>query len=296
MAWYLFAGAAALLSAVVAIIEKNTLGFRDQSPLRFATMFAVLTATFSFVLVPFVDFSLPLRIYVVLFLTALTGSTIGFFLILSALETADISKVSPLRNLNPIFVAMLAFAFLGESLTWVQGAGISLTVVGAYVLEAEKVRNLLQPLKNIVKKYYARLILAAAFFYSVSSVLGKYLLRYMDPVTLLFFTQVFIAFNFVAAMLYRGSGGLVSRLKEGAVKVSKRWPWVLLAAFLTVTYRLLQMQAFSMAMVSLVIPIKRMNSLIATVLGGRLFEEEHLVRKSAACLVMIAGAYLVIVP
>lgn len=296
MAWYLFAGAAALLSAVVAIIEKNTLGFKDQSPIRFATMFAVLGAVFSLVLVPFVDFALPLGVYAAIFLAALAGSTVGFFLILSALDRADISKVSPLRNINPVFVAVLAFAFLGESLTWMQGAGIVLTVVGAYVLEAEKVRNLLQPLKNIVRKYYARLVLGAAFFYSLSSVLGKYVLRYTDPVTLLFFMQVMIAFNFVAAMLYRGSGGFVARMKEGAINVSRRWPWVLLAAFLTVVYRLLQMQAFSMAMVSLVIPIKRMNSLISTVIGGRLFEEEHLVRKSVACLVMIAGAYLVIVP
>jgi len=47
--------------------------------------------------------------------------------------------------------------------------------------------------------------------------------------------------------------------------------------------------------VSLVIPIKRMSTLISTVVGGELFGEEHLLRKSVACLVMIAGAYLIIV-
>ncbi|MDY6770395.1 MAG: hypothetical protein SV186_00385, partial [Candidatus Nanohaloarchaea archaeon] len=96
-------------------------------------------------------------------------------------------------------------------------------------------------------------------------------------------------------MLYRSDGAGVQRMRAVVDEATNRWYWVLLAAAMTTSYRLLQMQAFSMAMVSLVVPIKRLSTLLATVIGGELFHEERLLQRSLASLVMVAGAYLVIV-
>ncbi|MDY6777976.1 MAG: EamA family transporter, partial [Candidatus Nanohaloarchaea archaeon] len=103
------------------------------------------------------------------------------------------------------------------------------------------------------------------------------------------------AFNFVVYMVYRSDGGLWHRIGSMRGQIVSRWHWVVVAAVFTTSYRLLQMKAFSLAMVSLVVPIKRLSTLLATVLGGELFGEEHLLRKSLGCVLMIAGAYLIIV-
>jgi uncharacterized membrane protein len=47
-------------------------------------------------------------------------------------------------------------------------------------------------------------------------------------------------------------------------------------------------------MISLVIPIKRLSALFSTVIGGELFHEKYLLRKSIACVVMIIGAVLIV--
>jgi len=296
VAWYVYAIATAVLAAAASIVEKRTLDFKDESPLEYSTMFAFLNAGFSLFLLPLTDLTFSFGVYGLIFLTALLGSTLGFLLVAHALKRSEISQVSPLLNINPLFVTVLAVLFLGESLTQWQVGGIALTAAGAYVLEAEGgIRNIVGPLKRLVKEYHARIMLLAAFVYSVSSVLGKYVLGFVDPVTLLVLLHLFIAFNFAGMMLYRSDGGLRHRMSSTVANATKNWGWVLMAAVFTTSYRLLQLEAVSLTFVSLVIPIKRMSTLISTVVGGELFGEEHLLRKSVACLVMIAGAYLIIV-
>ncbi|MDY6778815.1 MAG: EamA family transporter, partial [Candidatus Nanohaloarchaea archaeon] len=107
--WYVFALATAVLAAFAAIVEKNTLDFRDESPLEFSTLFAILNAGFSFFLFPFVDLSIPLQAVGLTYVSSIIGSTLGFLLIATAMQEADISAVSPLLNINPVFVTVFAF-------------------------------------------------------------------------------------------------------------------------------------------------------------------------------------------
>ncbi|MDY6770396.1 MAG: DMT family transporter, partial [Candidatus Nanohaloarchaea archaeon] len=118
--WYVFAVATAVLAAFASIVEKNTLNFGDESPLQYSTMFAVLNAVFSLFLLPFVDLAAPPQAYVATYASAVLGSTLGFLLVAHAMKHADISQVSPLLNVNPVFVAVLATLFLGERLSLLQ--------------------------------------------------------------------------------------------------------------------------------------------------------------------------------
>ena len=36
-------------------------------------------------------------------------------------------------NFNPIFTAILAFLFLGEQMTWIQGMGSAIVITGCYL-------------------------------------------------------------------------------------------------------------------------------------------------------------------
>ncbi len=49
-----------------------------------------------------------------------------------------------------------------------------------------------------------------------------------------------------------------------------------------------------MTYISLVIPIKRMSAFFVTAVGGKVFHEKNLVQRTIACVIMLAGAFLVI--
>jgi uncharacterized membrane protein len=68
-----------------------------------------------------------------------------------------------------------------------------------------------------------------------------------------------------------------------------------LIALLTTLYRLAQAHATALAAVGLVVAVKRSSALFTTVIGGELFREHDLIRKSVACLIMIVGVYLLAV-
>ena len=49
------------------------------------------------------------------------------------------------------------------------------------------------------------------------------------------------------------------------------------------------------ALISLVIPIRRMSALFSTIIGGSIFHEDHHLQKIGASAVMIAGALIIII-
>jgi len=61
-----------------------------------------------------------------------------------------------------------------------------------------------------------------------------------------------------------------------------------------VGHRLAQMQAIQLAYAGLVIAIKRMSAFFVVLIGGEIFHEKNLLRKSIACLIMIGGAALIV--
>jgi bacterial/archaeal transporter family protein len=51
-----------------------------------------------------------------------------------ALSMGEASKVAPIDKLSVVFVVLLAWPLLGETITWAKGAGVMLIAAGAIVL------------------------------------------------------------------------------------------------------------------------------------------------------------------
>lgn len=66
--------------------------------------------------------------------TAMLATVVGQLSYYSALQTADASRVVPLTSTYPLVGALLAVAFLGESVTAPKVAGAVLIVVGIILL------------------------------------------------------------------------------------------------------------------------------------------------------------------
>jgi drug/metabolite transporter (DMT)-like permease len=102
-------------------------------------------------------------------------------------------------------------------------------------------------------------------------------------------SQILIAINFGFLMLYKKIN-LALIIKNS---FSKNIKTILLVAVLTVSYRVAQNYAVSLAAVGLVTAVKRSSSLFTTLIGGEIFHEKELIKKSVACLIMILGVFLI---
>jgi len=163
-----------------------------------------------------------------------------------------------------------------------------LLTVGSFVLEAENY-NMKKIFTKKFKSNYFYYIFLALILYGFCSILDKFILNTVPPLTFIPIVHFFIAINFIILICIFHNG--FEGIKHG-IKSAGRW--IFLVAILVTGYRLLQAQAISMTYVSLVIPIKRMSNLFATVVGGRIFHEKNLAKRTLACIIMLAGAVLVI--
>ncbi|MBU4283516.1 MAG: EamA family transporter [Nanoarchaeota archaeon] len=285
MQWYVFAILTALLTAAAAIVEKKTL--LKEHAMEFSTVLAVFNFFIVLVLLPYINFNFSLKILAMIY-TASVFATIAFLFVAKAVRHMDISIVSPLLSFSPAVVAVLAFFILGERITYLQLFGILLLILGSFVLEAEN-HNTKKIFTKKFKSNYFYYIILALTLYGFCSILDKFILNTISPLTYIPIVHFFIAINFIILICIFHNG--FEGIKHGIKSAGK---WIFLVAILVTGYRLSQAQAISMTYVSLVIPIKRMSAFFATIVGGRVFHEKNLAKRTLACIIMLAGSFLVI--
>ncbi len=288
MQWFIFALGAAVLTSFVSVIEKKVL-FKEHAA-EFSATLAILNFAITIPFFYLIDFSIEPFVWILIILAAFFAS-VGFLFVAKAVRHMEISAASPLLNFGPGFTAMVAVLLLGEILSPLNVIGILTLMIGSYVLEIDfKSHSMLTPLKKIYKSKYIHYIFIALGSYSFSAVSGKYALNFIDPISLVLLQQLFIAiiFLFILKLFYDGFHGIKHGIKKAG------W-WIILMASITVSYRILQAFAMKITFVSLVMPIKKLSTLFATVLGGEIFKEHGLYQKIIACVIMLIGAYLVVI-
>jgi drug/metabolite transporter (DMT)-like permease len=208
-----------------------------------------------------------------------------------------ISYTAPFLTFGPGITAVLAVMFLNEQITKLQYLGILVIMFGAYILYSHSHKNLLEPLRHMFRVHHMKYVWLGIVFYALTGLLDKKIVGVesgelgvpvLAYVTMLFF---FIAIVFIIMMLlfHDGFSGIGNGMKGNA-------KWLTSVAALTITFKLLVFYALSLpgALLSLVIPIKKLSALFSTLLGGELMHEEHIARKTLACLVMVCGAILIV--
>lgn len=291
MEWYWLALLSALLSALAAILQKKVLF--EISALRFSLIVSLFVAVFSTFLInnqTFTFFSIPSFI-VLIFKSILNAS--AFLCIMIALKNLDLSRTLPLLATSPMIIAILAYIFLGESLTNLEISGMFLIVAGTYVLELKSNEKILQPLKIYIESKFHKIILLALLLMSVSSVLDKLLLTNfkLPPVTFLILQNyMFLIIFFIFWKIYckkSGKENLFSGLPRNVIIL------IIVIAIVTIGYRWLQFESTKIAPVGLVISIKRLSVLFAVLIGAKIFKEENYFRKVVATLLIVAGALMI---
>ena len=286
MIWQIYAFLGALTLALAYIIEKKVL-FKEH-PLNFCTILALFSVILSFILFPFINLDINKSLLIIIYISSIGWAFSGWYLA-KAMHHMQVSHLTPLLNFTPAIVAVLAFIFLRDVLSLNQFLGIGLLVIGAYVLETHNRKDLFHPFRSLFRLNRGKYIILSIMISAASSILDKLILGFIDSFTYIFIIQLFILINFIA-LTYIFEGGLTPT----RIGIKKIGLWVLLLAILTVSRRVLTAEAISLTHVGLVIAILYTSTLITVIFGGKLFHEKHLLKKTIAVIIMLAGVFLII--
>jgi len=290
MHWFFFALTSAVLSSVAAITQKKALKGINALEFSFHLSWVNLLLCIPFLF--FIDFSLVTGeqswvMFIKTFLQAL-----AFWCVMLSLKSLEISSALPLLALTPATVAIFAFVFIGESLTLKEVLGLAMVLLGSYFLEMKSLSGAIEPFKVFFtsKKYI--FVAAALVFFTVSTILDKYLLKdhKMETSTFMVMQHIFFLFDFTLLMLVTKAD---FSLPKG-VNLKPLAILIVTTAAITIGYRYTQIVAFTLAPVALVIAVKRFSVFFASVAGGKIFNEGDLVRKGFAAFVIVAGTLLML--
>lgn len=199
--------------------------------------------------------------------------------------------------------------FLNEKLYIIQVIGITLSCVGIFILEGHKhsakQESHLPALTGDIShieirhevphtKYKVYIVLIAAlFFFSANAVMDKYVIDTwnIDPILFLVLIQFFILFNFMALDLLTRKVSHDESFDFTLLRRKSFWSHILFV----ILHRVVHVVAMSVMSISILHTIKQFSAVLTTVLGGKLFTEKHMIRRTLACLSIVVGVVLAIV-
>jgi drug/metabolite transporter (DMT)-like permease len=287
MTWFIYAIISSFCASLATILEKKVLQKEHTSVFSasLSVVAALTTLPFLFVYNP----RIPLEALSFMIVASILA-TIAFVEVTKGIRHLEISSSAPLFLLSPLITTVLAFIFLGETLTRLQLFGMLLLLIGAYVLQTRSVTDFKDFWSHITGDIYVKLILIGLALYGVTSLIDRIVLhRYqIEPLVYVAYLQLFIAINFIILTYVQRKS-----LQSIAQSFRDSGAGIVLVAFLTTGYRVAQSMATALAYVGLVIAIKRSSSLFTTIIGGEIFHEKDLFRKTIACMIMIVGVVCV---
>ena len=290
MTWFVVALVSAFLSAFAAITQKKVL-FK-LGALEFSFLLSIVNLVFSIPFFFFIDYSTINTLNLsILFGKSVIGVA-AFYCVMISLKNLEISNALPLLALTPGFVAIFAFFILGESLKSVEVLGLVFLIAGTFILESKNLKNIFTSVGDTAKSGYHRFIFLALLLFTASSILDKLLLIKLNlsPGSLTAFQHIYFAVLF--SLIY-----LFFKKKEAVTPINIKKDnlgWIALISILTIGYRYTQIVAVSLASVALVLAVKRTSVFWATVIGGKLFNDKDLLKRSIAAVLIIIGAILIL--
>lgn len=289
MQWFYLALISAIFSAIAAIYEKKSM--KKTQTTTFCSIFAIFTLILSTPFLFTINFSNLNSNIIFLMLIKSIVSGMAFFLIMYSFKHLELSSALPLLVLTPGAVAIFAFIFLKENLTLIQILGMALLIIGTYLILINK-KTIKQSFKSIENSKGHKAIGIALLLFTASALLDKIILaKYKVPeTTYIFFYFFFIAMLFIIILL------LTKQRKTFFNSIKHSYKFILIVSITTIIFRYTQFLAIKNSnSVALVISLKRLSVFFATIIGGKLFSETHLIRKTIATIIMIIGAWIIVV-
>jgi len=293
MTWITLSICAALIWAISNLIDKfllTTWSIRPILPVLAIGIVDLIVSTGIFVFYP-----VPLLPVPLLLLAFLAGACYFFnmYLYFYAVKGEDISTVVPLLYLSPLWVALIAHFFLGESLSTQQYFSMCLLIAGAILISVNSIK-----IPRFNKALFA--IVLACFCFAINQTITKYLLEHTDTLSVFAYIRAsaFLAMLplfFINFKLFsecnRQNGAVPLQIMLGNAGLNLLGLFVFVTAanigYITLVNALVAVQPFFVLSFVLLF-----HYAYPSLLKGS-FEKASLLKKVLAILLMFAGVLLI---
>jgi bacterial/archaeal transporter family protein len=215
-AWILLAFLSTVLAALINILDSHMMARRMPGWRAYALICDLFTLPVGIVML--LLFPLPAGtgfIPLLAILASAVSSSGAIIIVLQAMKSESVARVAPITGTAPVFVAVLAMLFLGETIDWMQWLGILAVVTGGILISFKW--------DDRGSGYFGirpfLLLISASILIAVSSVTNKYALGYMsfwNSASLLFISSALL---FLAVCLRPGVLREIAALRERKLTV-----------------------------------------------------------------------------
>lgn len=285
--WFYLSLLAALSSGISVVLNKKSLHKVDSS----LVMWALTTFSIPFLIIPAFKDGLPhLNVtFIVATSVSILSFTLAKTLSLQALKQSLISEVLPLTYLSVFLNYIVALIALGEQLLPLHIVGLLCIVVGGYILKVREAKEgFLQPIKSLVKSKGARLYLLAICMYPISAVLDKVSMQNITPVNPYF---VLLIGNIGTTILT--TGYMMRKHASWHMEMRKHMGGLIVNGVVYTFVSLFYLMSIVGGEVALVSGVKKLEVLIALVIGWIFFADKPKKEVFAGSIIMLLGVIFI---
>lgn len=214
---------------------------------------------------------------------ALAGALVLFF---RALSVGDVSYVTPINKLAPVFVLPVEIVFLGAVLTPLQVGGVVVATMAVYVANYRR-GSLLEPLRLAARSRPAQLALVSAALFAFGDIGKRIALSDLALPTSLWVLWVFVG---VFVLLVPGA---IYAWPDGGVRADL--PKFAVAGLFVAGGEHVTSLAFQLVPASIASPIINTQAVVAVLLGGIVLREAQFRIRLVAAGLAVAGVTLIAV-
>lgn len=284
MLGFLFAAFTAFFESLKDVFSKKSLKNLDEYVVAWALHFFVLIFVAPLLLVIGIP-PIGNRFWEALIITGLLDALVAI-IYMRALKASDLSLTIPMIAFTPLFLLITAPLIVGEFPSALGVAGILLIVFGAYFMKiSERHEGLAAPFRALLKETGPRLMLIAAFIWSITSSFDKVGVLNSSPIFWIVAVDAVISLFLFPIAFFKS--------KEQMLEVPKKLRALVPIGFLSAIAMVFQMIAIKLTLVAYVISIKRAGIIFGVLFGHFIFKEKGAKERLIGAAIMVLGVVLI---
>jgi len=284
--WIVFAFLSALFAGITCILAK--IGIKNTDSHLATALRTIIVLLFAWLMVFVVgsqgtigDIGTKSLVFLILSGLSTGASWICYF---KALQLGDVNKVVPIDKSSTVITMLLAFTFLGETLTANKILGMCAIAIGTYLMIQKKHSEQ----KEVKDRRWLAYAALSAVFAALTSILGKVGIENVE-------SNLGTAIRTIVVLIMAWSIVFFEGKQYNIKKIDKKsWIFIVLSGFATGFSWLFYYRALKDGQASIVAPIDKL-SILVTVVFAYVFLKEKLSKKALLGLaVLILGTMLLI--
>lgn len=193
MEWLFLSLLPNFLFAASAVNDKGFISSYSKNFKSYIVLANIVSTVLTLPLLPFSKIFLPFSLIFLLFINGLLN-VLGIVFWFLGLSKDDVSRNVILFNINVVFTIFLSIIFLSEQFSFQKSLGISFFILAGVFASISP--------KNMTISSAAFPMVLSALTIAGSNVLTKFVLNYLDPVSLIFWTKLWAGITLLPLLFF----------------------------------------------------------------------------------------------